>query len=103
LIGLEQRRRQAARSLQEQESDAALQTRDYDISQILGLGSGGVGQSFGFGQNAILAAGQNKSDPWGGALTGAASGASLGASVGGGWGALAGGVIGGVGGYFGGQ
>lgn len=103
LYGLESRRRAASRSLQEQESDAALQQRDFEISSILGLGTGGVQQSFGLTSNAIQAAAQNTSNPWGGAASGAAAGAALGTEIYPGIGTAVGAVGGGVLGYFGGR
>jgi hypothetical protein len=99
LYSLEDSRRNNMRNLQMQETDQGMQTRDFELSQILGIAQGNVNQSFGFNQNAYGAAQQNQSNPWGSALGGAAAGASAG-SVAGPWGTAIGGVVGGLGGYF---
>ena len=102
LVGLENARRSNMQGLQMQETNTGMQQRDFDLSQILGIASGNVGQSFQFSSNALQAAQQNQSNPWGGAASGALAGASAGTAVSPGWGTLAGAVVGGLGGYFGG-
>lgn len=100
LYSLESARRNNMQNLQMQETDQGMQTRDFELSQILGIATGNVQQSFGFNQNAYGAAQKNQANPWGGAAAGAASGAAMGAGAGP-YGALAGLVIGGAAGYFG--
>jgi len=100
LFQLEAQRRKSQNLMAQQETDAAVSQRDFDLSQILGIAEGGIQSSFGYGRNQLAAAGMNNSNPWAGALSGAASGAATGASFGGGWGALAGGIAGGALGYF---
>jgi hypothetical protein len=101
LFSLEDARRNNLRNLQVQETDQGMAQRDFDLSQVLGIGSGLVGQSFGFNNAALGAAGYNQKNPWGGALGGALTGAGAGAALGP-WGAVGGAVVGGLGGYFGG-
>ena len=99
LFQLESQRRKSQNLMAQQETDAAVSQRDFDLSQILGISEGGIQSSFGYGRNQLAAAGMNNSNPWGSAAAGALSGAAAGSS--GGWiGALAGGIIGGAGGYF---
>ncbi len=100
LFELEKQRRAQERLLTQQESDASLQQRDFDLSQILGIGAGGFASSLGFSRNALAATGYNQRNPWGSALSGAASGASIGSMFAPGLGTALGGVIGGIGGYF---
>ena len=100
LVGLEDARRSNMQSLQMQETNTGMQQRDYDLSQIMGMATGNIGQSFQFNSNALQAAQQNQTNPWGGAASGALTGAGAGAAAGP-YGALAGAVIGGLGGYFG--
>ncbi len=102
LYELEKNRRAQERLLTQQESDAALQQRDFDLSQILGIGAGGFQSSLGFSQNALRASGYNQTNPWGSALSGAVSGASTGAMFGG-VGAPVGAIAGGLLGYFSGR
>jgi hypothetical protein len=102
LVGLEDARRSNMQSLQMQETNTGMQQRDYDLSQIMGMATGNIGQSFQFNSNALQAAQMNQQNPWGGAASGALAGASAGSAISPGWGTLAGGVIGGLGGYFGG-
>ena len=99
VAGLEQQRKSAQRSLKTQETDASLAQRDFDISNLLGISQGGIGNSFGFTSAQLAYDQANNANPSAGALTGAASGAASGAAFGP-WGALAGGVIGGAAGYF---
>ncbi len=101
LFSLEDARRNNMRNLDIQETNQGMQQRDFDLSQILGIGRGAVNQSFGFNQAALGATNYNQKNPWGSALGGAASGAAAGSAAGS-WGAWAGGVIGGAAGYFGG-
>lgn len=101
LFSLEDARRNNMRNLDIQETNQGMQQRDFDLSQILGIGTGAVNQSFGYTQNALGASQYNQRNPWGSALGGAAAGASAG-SVAGPWGTVIGGVVGGAAGYFGG-
>ena len=100
LLGLETARRTNARALTEQKTDAAIQQRDFNLSQILGIGTGMGGQSNQSYQNALgVASSFNNSNPWGSAAAGAASGAASGSVVPG-WGTVIGGLVGGISGYF---
>lgn len=100
LFSLEDARRNNLRNLAVQETDQGMAQRNFELSQILGIGSGMVNQSFGFNANAYGAAQHNQSNPWGSALGGAAAGAGTGAALGP-WGALGGAIVGGAAGYFG--
>jgi hypothetical protein len=103
LFSLEKNRRGTMRGLAQQETDAAMSQRDFDLSSILGVGEGGVGGAFGFQNDALNAARLNTSNPTGGAISGAASGAALGAPYAGatyGLSVLAGALIGGGIGYY---
>lgn len=100
LFTLESRRRAQAQLLNQQETDVAMQTRDFEMSQITGLSGQALSSGRGFTQNALAAAGYRTGNPWGGALSGAASGAAAGSAVAPGWGTLIGGLAGGIGGYF---
>jgi len=100
LFELEKQRRTQSNMLTIQESNAAMQQQDFDLSQILGLGAGGFQNSLGFSQNALGAAQSATGNPWASAGSGALSGAATGFTVGGPWGAVAGGVAGGALGYF---
>jgi hypothetical protein len=100
LFSLEDSRRNNMQNLQMQETDQGMQTRDFELSQILGIATGNVQQSFGFNSNAYGAAQKNQSNPWGSALGGAAAGAGAGAAAGP-YGAIAGAIIGGATSYFG--
>lgn len=102
LFSLESRRRTQGQLLNQQETDLAIQQRDFDLGQIMSMSGGALQTARGFTNTALQAAGYNTGNPWGGALSGAASGAALGTSVAPGWGTVIGGVVGGVGGYFGG-
>jgi hypothetical protein len=102
LLSLEDARRNNMANLQIQETNTGMAQRDFDLSQILGIASGNIGQSFQFSSDALKSAQYNQQNPWGSALGGAATGAGLGAEAGP-WGALIGGVIGGAAGYFGGK
>src|SRR5450631_2201267 len=62
LFSLEDSRRNNMRNLQMQETDQGMQTRDFELSQILGIAQGNVQQSFGFNQNAYGAAQNNQSN-----------------------------------------
>jgi hypothetical protein len=101
LFSLESRRRTQGQLLNQQETDVAMQQRDFDLGQIMQLSGGGLQSARGFTNNALQAAGYRTGNPWGGALSGAASGAALGSAAGP-WGTAIGAVVGGVGGYFGG-
>jgi hypothetical protein len=101
LFSLEDARRNNMRNLDIQETDQGMQQRDFDLSQILGIGSGAVNQSFGFNQAALGTTQYNQQNPWGSALGGAASGAAAGSAAGP-WGTVIGGIVGGAAGYFGG-
>ena len=100
LIGLEQRRRSSQRQLKQQETDAAVSQRDFDLSSILGLATGGISNSFGLSRNAITASAYDTRNPGQGALSGAASGAALGSEINVPYGTAIGAVAGGIGGYF---
>lgn len=100
LFSLEGRRRAQAQLLNQNETDVAMQTRDFEMGQIMSMSGTALGSARGFTQNALKSAGYRTGSPWGGALSGAASGAAAG-SVAGGWGTVIGGVVGGIGGYFG--
>jgi hypothetical protein len=97
---LEANRRGALRGLQEQESDALLSQRDFDLANILGISQGGVSNAFSFGRDILAADQYDTANPGGGALSGALAGASLGTEINPGWGTLIGGVVGAAGGYF---
>ncbi len=99
LFSLEAQRRAQNQLLTIQETNAGMQQRDFDLSQILGLGAGGFQSSLGFTQNALQSARYAGGNPWGGALSGAASGAATGALFGG-VGAPIGAIAGGLLGYF---
>lgn len=102
LFELEKQRRSQNQMLTIQETNAGMQQRDFDLSQILGLGAGGFQNSLGFSQNALNAAQSATSNPWGSAASGALSGAATGMTFGP-WGAVAGGLAGGALGYFSGR
>jgi hypothetical protein len=103
LFSLESKRRDSMRQLKQQETDAALSQRDFDLSSILGLGEGDVTSGFGFGNAALNAAKLNTANPTGGLISGAASGAAAGAPYAGatyGLSVLAGALVGGGLGYY---
>jgi hypothetical protein len=100
IAGLEDQRRATSRQRQVAETDASMQTRDFELSRILGLSEGAVSSAFGFSANAIRDASMDQRNPMGGALSGLATGAAIGTEVYPGVGTVVGGVIGGVGGYF---
>jgi hypothetical protein len=101
LLSLESARRTNERALTEQKTDAAISQRDFNLSQILGIGTGAGGQSMQSYQNALGVANTfDNRNPWGSAAAGAASGAAAGSVVPG-WGTVIGGILGGVSGYFG--
>lgn len=100
LADLESGRRSSIRGLKEQETDAAIQQRDFDLANLFGISQGVIGQGYGFtnaqlGVDKLYPAGS----PGSSAISGAASGASIGSAAGP-WGALIGGVLGGAAGYF---
>lgn len=100
LLGLEDARRRNARALTEQQTDASIMQRDFNLSQILGLGQGMGSQSMQTYGNALgIANTFNNSNPWMSAAGGAAAGAAAGSVVPG-WGTVIGGLVGGVSGYF---
>jgi hypothetical protein len=100
LFSLESRRRNQGQLLNQQETDTAMKVQDYDLGQIMSMSGGALNTARGFTNDALGAAGYNKSNPWGSAISGAASGAALGTSVAPGWGTVIGGVVGGAAGYF---
>jgi len=100
LAQLEKNRLSALNTNQINETNQALSTQQYDLSQIFGLISGTTSASNMFAGNALGATGYNNANPLGGAASGALSGAAGGASLGP-WGALIGGLAGGAAGYFG--
>jgi hypothetical protein len=99
LAQLEKNRLGALNTNQINETNQALSTQQYDLSQIFGIVSGTTNASNMFAGNALGATGYNNANPLGGAASGALSGAAGGASLGP-WGALVGGVAGGAAGYF---
>lgn len=100
ILQLETARRSNQRSLQQQQVDASISQRDFNLSQILGIGTGMGQQAMGSYNNALGITGTfNNSNPWGSAASGFASGAvtgAMGGSVVPGLGTVAGGLIGGI-------
>lgn len=100
IFDLESARRRNARALTEQQTDTAIMQRDFNLSQILGLGTGMGSQSMQTYGNALgIANTFNNSNPWMSAAGGAAAGAAAGSVVPG-WGTVIGGLLGGTVGYF---
>jgi hypothetical protein len=77
LLGLEKRRKSAESVTKQQEYDAGIAQRDFDMSSILGIAQGGIATSFGYGRNAIGAEAYNTSNPGNEALTAATTIASI--------------------------
>lgn len=99
LFKLEGMRRGNARALQQQETMAGMQQRDFDLSQILNIGYGSTQGAFAGQSNALNLASYGTRNPWGSALSGAVGGASAGSAFGP-YGAAVGGILGGAAGYF---
>ena len=100
LFDLEKGRRGSLRQLKEQEIDASVAQRDFDLSTIFGIGQGAFGSSLGYLGSELNVDKLIGPGAGAGALSGALSGASIGTSISPGWGTLIGAAGGAALGYF---
>ena len=77
LLDLEKRRKAVESQTKQQEYDAGMAQRDFDMSSILGISQGGISTSFGYGRNAITAEQYNTANPGNDAITAATTIASI--------------------------